>query len=70
MLTADEILRLVNDHLAAMPYNRQPATLYEPIQYVLSMGGKRIRPTLMMLAYNIFKEQPADILGPTCALET
>ncbi len=70
MLTADEILRLVNDHLAAMPYNRQPATLYEPIQYVLSMGGKRIRPTLMMLAYNLFKEQPADILGPACALET
>ena len=70
MLTADEILRLVNDHLAARPYNRQPATLDEPIQYVLSMGGKRIRPTLMMLAYNIFKEQPADLLGPARALET
>ena len=51
MKTADEILSMVNDFLANLPYNRKPSSLYEPIKYVLSMGGKRIRPTLMLLAY-------------------
>ena len=70
MKTADEILSMVNDFLANLPYNRKPSSLYEPIQYVLSMGGKRIRPTLMLLAYNLFKEDPEKILMNAVALET
>lgn len=70
MLKADEILKLVNDYLDNMPYDRKPSSLYEPIRYVLSMGGKRIRPVLMLLAYNMFREHPEDILMPACALET
>ena len=70
MLKSDEILKLVNDCLDNMPYDRQPASLYEPIRYVLSMGGKRIRPVLMLLAYNLFKDNPESILMPACALET
>lgn len=38
MLKADEILKLVNDYLDNMPYDRKPSSLYEPIRYVLSMG--------------------------------
>ena len=34
------------------------------------MGGKRIRPVLMLLSYNLFKEDPETILMPACALET
>ncbi len=34
------------------------------------MGGKRIRPTLMLLAYNLYKDNPADILSSAVALET
>ena len=45
MMTADEILEKVNEFLAQLPYDRKPVSLYEPIRYVLSMGGKRIRPT-------------------------
>jgi geranylgeranyl diphosphate synthase type II len=37
---------------------------------VLSIGGKRIRPVLMLMAYNLFKDQPEDILMPACGLET
>ena len=39
MITADQILQLVNNYLDNMPYDRQPASLYAPIRYVLSMGG-------------------------------
>lgn len=70
MKTADEILEMVNEFLDHLSYDRKPESLYEPIKYVLSMGGKRIRPTLMLLAYNLYKENPEDILMNACALET
>lgn len=70
MKTADELLQLINRYLDSLPYDRKPASLYAPIKYVLSMGGKRIRPTLMLLAYNLFKDDPEKILSSACALET
>lgn len=70
MMTADEILEKVNEFLAQLPYDRKPVSLYEPIRYVLSMGGKRIRPTLMLLGYNLFKDDPEKILMNAIALET
>lgn len=70
MLTSHDILEKVNDFIEALPYNRRPASLYEPIRYVLSIGGKRIRPVLMLLAYNLFKDDPESILMTACGLET
>ena len=70
MKSSNEILQAVNQYLDQLPYERQPRSLYEPIQYVLSLGGKRIRPVLMLLAYNMFKDDPESILSSACALET
>ena len=70
MFTPEELRSRFNEYLANLPYNRQPESLYEPIRYVLSMGGKRIRPVLMLLAYNLFKDDPETILSSACALET
>lgn len=70
MKTSDEILCLINEYLDNLPYERKPAGLYDPIKYVLSIGGKRIRPTLMLLAYNLYKEDPERILSSAVALET
>ena len=70
MLTSNEILQKVNDCLDHLRYDRKPVSLYEPIQYVLSIGGKRIRPVLMLLGYNLWKEHPEDILMPAVGLET
>ncbi len=70
MYSADEILNKVNLFISNLPYHRRPESLYEPIKYVLSMGGKRIRPTLMLLAYNMFREDPERILMQAVALET
>ena len=70
MLTASEIQNTVNEYLNKLSYNRKPASLYAPIQYVLSMGGKRIRPVLMLLSYNLYKNDPETILSTACALET
>lgn len=70
MKTADELLTQVNAFLDALPYERTPKSLYEPIRYVLSMGGKRIRPVLMLLGYNLYKEDTEKILMNAIALET
>lgn len=70
MRTYEEIIALVNDHIAALPYDRQPASLYEPVRYVLSLGGKRIRPVLMLLACNIWRRDPEAILPVAAGLET
>ena len=70
MYTADEILDKVNEYIGNLSYGRRPQSLYEPIRYVLSLGGKRIRPTLMLLSYNLFRDDPETILSPACALET
>lgn len=70
MYSADEILNKVNLFISNLPYYRRPESLYEPIKYVLSMGGKRIRPTLMLLAYNMFRDDPERILMQAVALET
>ena len=70
MFTAETILDKINAYLERIPEGRTPQSLYQPIQYVLSIGGKRIRPTLMLLAYNLFKDDPERILAPACGLET
>jgi geranylgeranyl diphosphate synthase type II len=70
MNTSDELLQKVNAFIEQLPYDRQPASLYEPIRYVLSIGGKRIRPVLMLMAYNLYREDPESILMQAVALET
>lgn len=70
MLTSNEILQKVNEFIEHLPYDRKPKGLYEPIKYVLSLGGKRIRPVLMLLSYNMYKDNPETILETACALET
>ena len=70
MYTSTTILNLVNTFIDQLPYDRRPASLYEPIKYVLSLGGKRIRPVLMLLAYNLYKDDPERILMQAVGLET
>ena len=53
-----------------LPYNRKPEDLYDPIRYVLSLGGKRIRPVLMLMGYNLYREDVDSIMMPALGLET
>lgn len=69
-MTSSEILQLVNDYINNLPYERTPQSLYEPVKYTLRLGGKRIRPVLMVLSYNLFKEDVKEILPCACGLET
>ena len=68
--TASQLLDKVNDYLKNMPYARPPQGLYEPIAYELSLGGKRIRPVLMLMAYNLYQDNVDAILSQAAGLET
>ena len=67
---ATELSDKISGYLSEMPYMREPKGLYAPIEYVLSLGGKRIRPVLMLLAYNMYKEDVDCILPQAAGIET
>lgn len=56
--------------LAAVPYPKKPEGLYEPIEYVLSMGGKRLRPTLLLMTYGLYKDDINHATPAAVGIET
>ena len=52
-----------------LSFDRQPAGLYDPIRYVLSLGGKRIRPVLMLMSYNLYKKDIEACMPAALGLE-
>lgn len=69
MFKSSELLEKINRHIAELQFTRRPAGLYEPVSYVLSLGGKRIRPVLMMMAYNLYKEDVESIFNQATGIE-
>ena len=59
----------IRSAIAAIPYPQRPEGLYEPIAYVMSMGGKRLRPMLMLLCYSVFRPDWQKALPAATALE-
>jgi geranylgeranyl diphosphate synthase type II len=60
---------LLEREIHAMQFGKQPLTLYEPIRYMMRLGGKRIRPMLTLLAYSLFKGNVMDIVPYAAAVE-
>ena len=69
MYSVAELTEKVTTALEQLPYDRQPQGLYAPIRYVLSLGGKRIRPVLMLMAYNMYREDVDRIMPVALGLE-
>lgn len=70
MRTSDELLKMVNDYIEDATITRQPMSLYDPIKYVLSIGGKRIRPVLLLLTYNMYRDDIERVMPTAVGLET
>ncbi|MDR2627436.1 MAG: polyprenyl synthetase family protein [Dysgonamonadaceae bacterium] len=64
MITFQETLDKINREIDKISYHRPPVELYDPIRYILSLGGKRIRPALVLLACNLY-EDDTDKAIPT-----
>lgn len=64
-----EHIKLIEDNLAAFNFGTQPSELYEPIRYILSLGGKRLRPILTLMSYQLFDEQLEKAIYPALGVE-
>ena len=69
-LTSNQLVEQFNAYLQQLSYTREPKGLYAPIEYVLGLGGKRLRPVLMLLTYNLYREDVGRILPQAAGLET
>ncbi|MEI8084701.1 MAG: polyprenyl synthetase family protein [Paludibacter sp.] len=69
MKTFKEISQIITTELEQINWNKEPRGLYEPIGYVLSMGGKRIRPVLTLMACNLFSDDVQPAVNSALGLE-
>ncbi|MEI8273580.1 MAG: polyprenyl synthetase family protein [Paludibacter sp.] len=69
MKTFDEIQDIITSELEQINWSKEPRGLYEPIGYVLSMGGKRIRPALTLMACNLFQDDVQTAVNTALGLE-
>ena len=69
MLTFNEYLERVNNAIKAIPYPQQPSHLYEPITYTMDLGGKRLRPVLVLMACEAVGGDINRALTPAIGLE-
>lgn len=69
MYTFNEILQLVNTEIEQINWSKEPLGLYEPIGYVLSLGGKRIRPTVTLMACNLYSDNVMQAMKSAIGLE-
>lgn len=69
MYTLAEAQKLIENHLNNIKFPEEPAALYDPVRYILSIGGKRIRPALVLLACDMFAGSVDSALHPATAIE-
>ena len=69
MYTFNEILEKIEHEVKNLEFVYPPKSLYEPVEYILSLGGKRIRPALVLMAYNIYKDDVEQAIRPAIGLE-
>ncbi|MCH7399582.1 polyprenyl synthetase family protein [Belliella sp. DSM 107340] len=68
-VSVNKLLQDLENHIQGFQYGNSPAELYEPISYIMSLGGKRIRPLLTLMAYSLYKDDYESILTPASAVE-
>ena len=70
MYTLQELKEIVTKGLSALDFNREPSDLYNPLGYMISIGGKRLRPVTCLMTYNLFSDRiEKPVLYPAMALE-
>ena len=65
----NNLLELLEDRLGTLKLGENPKNLYDPIRYILSLGGKRLRPSLVLLGYCLKKDDPQKIVDQALAVE-
>lgn len=65
-----ELQNLVSNRIKEQKYSKFPEELYDPLDYIMSLGGKRMRPVLVMLAHHLYSDNHEEVLDAAIAVET
>jgi geranylgeranyl diphosphate synthase type II len=69
MLLPEDARAVINKAIAETHVPEEPHKLYDPVSYFMSMGGKRIRPVLSLMAASLFTDDTARCVAPALAME-
>lgn len=70
MITLKEIDNIVEKAIAETSYKGDPQTLYDPFEYMMSIGGKHLRPKMCLSIFNLFSDRiDNNVIYPALALE-
>ncbi|ATP56829.1 isoprenyl synthetase [Pedobacter ginsengisoli] len=70
MHSPSELLKHVEQAISEIQYPTYPGNLYQPISYIMSLGGKRVRPTMLLMAVDLFSGDIRKALPAAMAIET
>lgn len=68
-MTIKDFQQQIENEISQLHFGDHPKELYEPISYILSLGGKRLRPLLVLLGYGLFKGDSSSILRSAVSVE-
>jgi len=67
---SNEYLREISERaLSSLTFSPEAERLFDPVKYILSQGGKRLRPTLCLMSCNLFSDQVDEALMPALGIE-
>jgi geranylgeranyl diphosphate synthase type II len=69
MLSIEQVLDTVETEINKIQFEQSPRQLFEPIEYTLSLGGKRVRPSMTLIACNIYNDHIDPAIKPALGLE-
>ncbi|MBS0010475.1 MAG: polyprenyl synthetase family protein [Bacteroidales bacterium] len=69
MYSRDELKDVVNRAILNLSFDDETPRLFEPVKYILSTGGKRIRPVMVLMACNMFSDKIDHAILPAVSLE-
>lgn len=70
MSSLDQYQQWLEQEIKKQKFGDAPASLYEPIRYIMGLGGKRLRPMLTLLSYSLYKDNARDIVPYAVAVES
>lgn len=69
MLPFETVLQRIEDEISRLRFDSPPKSLYDPVAYILALGGKRLRPALALMACNIYDDSVEKAVCPALGLE-
>ena len=68
-MRVDHLLASIESEIKKQKFGNEPRSLYEPLRYIMALGGKRLRPLLTLLSYSLYKSDVRTIVPVAIAVE-